>query len=167
MSLERGQIYFVNLNPVKGREQAGERPVLILSIDAINRLPLVVTVVVVTKGANLQRNYPTNVRVAPDESGLLMETVFMGFQVRSLDATRFLGNPVGKLVSNKMQDQSVEVVLYDREYGRRFRWSDFGECDRSPESGAYACALAAILRGVRSRKIEATPIGEPSAKTNH
>ena len=44
MSLEGGQIYFVSLNPVKGREQAGERPVLILSIDAINLLPLVVTV---------------------------------------------------------------------------------------------------------------------------
>jgi hypothetical protein len=36
---------FVNLNPVQGREQAGRRPVLVLSADAINRLPLVVTVV--------------------------------------------------------------------------------------------------------------------------
>jgi mRNA interferase MazF len=113
MSLERGQIYFVNLNPVKGREQSGERPVLILSIDAINRLPLVVTVVVGTKGANLQRNYPTNVRVTPEESGLPMETVFIGFQVRSLDPNRFLGNPVGKLASNKMQEveEAVRYVL--------------------------------------------------------
>ena len=30
MSIQRGQIYFVNLNPVQGREQAGQRPVLIL-----------------------------------------------------------------------------------------------------------------------------------------
>ena len=43
MSIQRGQIYFVNLNPVMGREQAGDRPVLVLSIDAINRLPLVVS----------------------------------------------------------------------------------------------------------------------------
>ena len=27
MAIERGEIYFVNLNPVKGREQAGQRPV--------------------------------------------------------------------------------------------------------------------------------------------
>ena len=40
MALQRGEIYFVNLNPVQGREQAGQRPVLVLSIDAINRLPL-------------------------------------------------------------------------------------------------------------------------------
>jgi mRNA interferase MazF len=52
MSVERGQIYFVNLNPVQGREQAGDRPVLVLSVNSINRMPLVVTVVVGTKGAN-------------------------------------------------------------------------------------------------------------------
>ena len=67
MAIQRGEIYFVNLNPVKGREQAGHRPVLVLSIDAINKLPLVVTVVVGTKGENISRDYPTNVRVGTSE----------------------------------------------------------------------------------------------------
>ena len=89
MSIHRGEIYFVNLNPTQGREQAGQRPVLVLSIDAINRLPLVVTVVVGTKGDNLPHDYPTNIRVAATESGLPLETVFLGFQLRSLDANRF------------------------------------------------------------------------------
>lgn len=40
MPIERGEIYFVNLNPVEGREQAGHRPVLVLSRNAINRLRL-------------------------------------------------------------------------------------------------------------------------------
>lgn len=53
MPIQRGDIDFVNLNPVQGREQAGQRPVLVLSIDTINRLPLVVTVVVGTKGDNV------------------------------------------------------------------------------------------------------------------
>ena len=83
--MQRGDIYFVNLNPVQGREQAGQRPVLVLSIDAINSLPLVVTVVVGTKGENVTRDYPTNVRLSPTESGLPMETVFLCFQLRSLD----------------------------------------------------------------------------------
>jgi mRNA interferase MazF len=69
MPIERSEIYFVNLNPVAGREQAGNRPVLVLSRNAINKLPLVVTVVVGTKGANISRDYPTNVRVSPEESG--------------------------------------------------------------------------------------------------
>ena len=97
MAVQRGQIYFVNLNPVQGREQAGQRPVLVLSIDAINRLPLVVTVVVGTKGANVTRDYPTNVRVSAAESGLPMETVFLCFQLRSLDPNRFTGPPAGKI----------------------------------------------------------------------
>ncbi|NTV62010.1 MAG: type II toxin-antitoxin system PemK/MazF family toxin [Oscillochloris sp.] len=97
MTIKRGEIYFVNLNPVQGREQAGQRPVLVLSIDAINRLPLVLTVVVGTKGDNLTRDYPTNVRVTPEESGLPLETVFLCFQVRSLDSQRFPDRPSGKL----------------------------------------------------------------------
>jgi len=97
MAIQRGEIYFVNLNPVKGREQAGHRPVLVLSIDTINSLPLVVTVVVGTKGANISRDYPTNVRVSPHESGLPVETVFLCFQIRSLDPKRFPAKSAGKI----------------------------------------------------------------------
>jgi mRNA interferase MazF len=97
MAIQRGEIYFVNLNPVQGREQAGHRPVLVLSIDAINQLPLVVTVVVGTKGANIARDYRTNVRVSAADSGLPMETVFLCFQLRSLDPARFPGSPAGRV----------------------------------------------------------------------
>ena len=97
MAVLRGEIYLVNLNPVQGREQAGRRPVLVVSIDAINRLPLVVTVVVGTNGENVQRDYPTNIRVSRAESGLPIETVFLCFQLRSLDPSRFVGPPSGKI----------------------------------------------------------------------
>lgn len=102
MPIQRGQIYFVNLNPVQGREQAGSRPVLVLSIDSINKLPLVVTVVVGTKGENVSRDYPTNVRVSPAESGLSIETVFLCFQVRSLDANRFPSSNAGEVSGGTM-----------------------------------------------------------------
>jgi len=97
MSAQRGEIYLVDLNPARGREQAGRRPVLVLSVAAINRLPLVVTVIVGTKGENVTRDYPTNVRVSPGESGLAMETVFLCFQIRSLDPSRLVGHAVGEL----------------------------------------------------------------------
>ena len=38
MAIHRGEIYFVNLNPVGGREQAGQRPVLVLSIDDLKKV---------------------------------------------------------------------------------------------------------------------------------
>ncbi len=95
MPIERGELYLVELNLVPGREPAGRRPVLVLSINALNRLPLFVTVVLGTKGENVTRDYPTNVRVASAESGLPMETVLLGFQLRSLDPVRFAGPPAG------------------------------------------------------------------------
>lgn len=103
MAIQRGDIYLVNLNPAQGREQAGHRPVLVLSADAILRLPLVVTVVVGTKGANVARDYPTNVRVPQAESGLPLETVFLGFQIRSLDPQRFPPRPAGKVSPTYLQ----------------------------------------------------------------
>ena len=109
MSIHRSQIYFVNLNPTQGREQAGERPVLVLSIDAINRQPLVVTVVVGTKGDNIRRDYPTNIRIPAADSGLPIETVFLGFQIRSLDARRFPAAPAGQVSSAKMAE--VETAI--------------------------------------------------------
>ncbi len=111
MSIERGEIYFVNLNPVAGREQAGNRPALVLSVDAINKLPLVITIVVGTKGGNISRDYPTNVRVSSEESGLPMETVFLCFQIRSLDHKRFPETPAGK-VSGETLKKIEDAVKY-------------------------------------------------------
>ena len=93
----------VDLNPVQGREQAGKRPVLVVSVDPINRLPLVVTVVVGTKGDNVTRDYPTNVRVSSAESGLPLQTVFLCFQLRSLDPSRFVGPPAGKITGMTLE----------------------------------------------------------------
>jgi mRNA interferase MazF len=104
MAIQRGEIYFVNLNPVTGKEQAGQRPVLVLSIDAINNLPLVVTVVVGTKGEHIAKDYPTNVRISPKESGLPMETIFLCFQIRSLDPNRFSSQPAGKIPGTVLKD---------------------------------------------------------------
>ena len=111
MTIHRGDIYFVNLNPVQGREQAGKRPVLVLSVDEINQLPLVITVIVGTKGENITRDFPTNVRVSPEESGLPLETVFLCFQIRSLDRDRFPEQPTGRLSAPKMLEVE-ETVRY-------------------------------------------------------
>jgi mRNA interferase MazF len=36
MAIRRGEVYFVNLSPTSGREQAGRRPVLVVSNDVRN-----------------------------------------------------------------------------------------------------------------------------------
>jgi mRNA interferase MazF len=117
--ISRGQIYFVNLNPTRGREQSGSRPVLVVSADAINRQPLVVSVVVGTAARNVPRDYPTNVRVTGEEAGLPYDTVFLCFQIRSLDPSRFVDpktqrpNPAGILPEARMRevDDALKLVL--------------------------------------------------------
>jgi len=107
--IRRGQIYFASLDPVRGREQAGARPVLVVSSDAVNRLPFVVTVVVGTDAANISRDYPVNVRVTAAESGLPRDTVFLCFQVRSLDPSRLVTPEVGTLPAPRMTE--VDAAL--------------------------------------------------------
>ena len=117
--ISRGQIYFVDLRPTQGREQAGYRPVLVVSSDAINRQPLVVTGVVGTEAKNVPRDYPTNVRVTAQETGLPTDTVFLCFQLRSLDPSRFHDakthrpNLAGTLPAARMVevDRALQPVL--------------------------------------------------------
>lgn len=114
----RGRVYWAELNPVRGREQAGRRPVLVVSCDAINRQPLVVSVVVGTDSANVPNDYPVNVRVTAKESGLPKDTVFLCFQLRSLDRSRLLdkageADPIGVLPPERMSevDGALKSVL--------------------------------------------------------
>lgn len=117
--ISRGQIYFVSLGPTHGREQAGRRPVLVVSTDAINCQPLVVTVVVGTDAKHVPRDYPTNIRVTAKETGLPRDTVFLCFQIRSLDPTRFLDpkthrpNVVGIMPHTRMAEveRALKLVL--------------------------------------------------------
>lgn len=115
--IRRGDVWFADLDPVRGREQAGRRPVLVVSSDALNRRRLVVTVVVGTDARNLTRSYPTNVLVPRQESGLPIDTVFLCFQIRSIDPARLVGPGAssavraGRLPATRMSDVDAALRL--------------------------------------------------------
>ena|SRR5438105_3697965 len=88
--VHRGDIYFVTLAGSMGSEQAGRRPVVIVSADAINMLPLPVVVIPGTDASNQERDFPSTVRVPARETGLPMDTVFRCHQIRALDPKRFI-----------------------------------------------------------------------------
>lgn len=113
MGPRRGEIYFVDLGPVRGREQAGKRPVVVLSIDAINRLPLVIAVVPGTDGTNVPRDFRSDVRVSPADSGLARETVFRCFQITCVDVRKFPPTPDGGLAGLHLKrvEDAVRFVL--------------------------------------------------------
>ena len=86
---------------------------LVVSDDNINRLPLVVTIVPGTDGTNVPRDYRSTVRVPPEESGLPSETVFLCFQMRALDHSRFPAQPSGHLSAARMREveQAIRYCL--------------------------------------------------------
>lgn len=85
---ERGDIWEVDLNPTVGREQAGRRPALIVSDNALNASPRGLVVVIPVTGTS--RGLPTHVPILPPEGGLTKPSVMMTEQVRSISKDRLV-----------------------------------------------------------------------------
>lgn len=82
----RGEVWVVDLSPVRGREQAGRRPALVVSVDMFNRGPaeLVVVLPITTK----EKGVPLHVRIDPPEGGV-KETSFIKCEdIRSISTQR-------------------------------------------------------------------------------
>jgi len=71
--------------------------VVVISNDLINSKPLVVVVIPGTRGSKVKSDYPGNIRVPKGEANLPEETVFLCFQVRALDHSRFQEQPIGRI----------------------------------------------------------------------
>jgi mRNA interferase MazF len=69
MLVRRGEIYWVQFDPVKGSEQGGLRPALIVQQDTGNRFSPTTVVVAISKTIP-PRPYPFVVVVEPEEGGL-------------------------------------------------------------------------------------------------
>ncbi|MDX9829851.1 MAG: type II toxin-antitoxin system PemK/MazF family toxin [Anaerolineae bacterium] len=69
MPVERGEIYWVEYDPVKGNEQGGLRPAIVVQNDVGNRYSPTTVVAAITRTLPL-RPYPFIVVIEPGESGL-------------------------------------------------------------------------------------------------
>src|SRR5215212_2575578 len=82
----RGEIWFGDLEPVRGHEQGGARPVLVVSWDEYNRGPAGLFVVLPLTTRN--RGIPLHVRVSPPEGGLRRPSVIECDAIRSVARER-------------------------------------------------------------------------------
>ncbi|MBM3748086.1 MAG: type II toxin-antitoxin system PemK/MazF family toxin [Acidobacteria bacterium] len=89
----RGEIYWADLNPVRGREQAGRRPVLVLSHELFNQRSG--TVIVMAISSQPQRaGFPLTF---PLTAGKLPKTSWVKIsQVRTISVER-IGRRIGAL----------------------------------------------------------------------
>lgn len=84
----RGDIWLVRLDPTKGREQAGMRPALVVSVDIFNHgaAELVVVIPITSKAKGI----PLHVEVTPPEGGLTMTSYAKCEDVRSISTSRLV-----------------------------------------------------------------------------
>ena len=102
----------MRLGPTEGSQQAGIRPAVIVSRNAINRYSPVLVIVPFTKAANVKREYPNNVRARQGDGGLTADSVALTGQVRAIAKTRLLrlrGSLSPAIM--KQLDQALRVTL--------------------------------------------------------
>jgi mRNA interferase MazF len=114
MVVKRGEIYWVEFDPVKGSEQGGLRPALIVQQDIGNQYSPTTVVVAITRTIP-PRSYPFVVVVEPGESGLPARSAINCSQVATIQKDEpgsrlrpWPGEhevrPVGRLSTQKMTE---------------------------------------------------------------
>ncbi len=109
ISIKRGDLFWVNLNPTKGSEQAGRRPVVVIQNDIGNQLaPTVIIAPLTTK--SYSKEYPTNVNLPKGAAGVKTNSTILLSQIRTIDKER-LELRIGTLTSNHISKLNAAIKI--------------------------------------------------------
>jgi mRNA interferase MazF len=109
--MRRGDIFWADLDPVRGSEQGKIRPVLIIQNDVGNENSPVTIIACIT--TNLARkDYPANVFISAKETGLTSDSVVLLNQIRTVDKTR-LTRKIGHVPDHRMLevDEALKISI--------------------------------------------------------
>jgi|SRR3989344_1103556 len=111
MEIKRGDIVLVNLEPVKGSEQGGIRPCLIIQNDKGNKYsPL--TIIAPLTSKEFTKEYPTNVLVSREDSYLDKDSTILLNQIRTIDKSRIIKkiSSLNSFLMNQV-DMAIKISL--------------------------------------------------------
>lgn len=108
--MQRGDVYYANLDPSQGAETQKTRPVVIVSNNAANRASALVTVLPIT--SNVTRIYPFEVKLLAKDTGLGKDSKAMAQQVRTLDKGRLGFDAEGKVPADLMVEIDAALRLH-------------------------------------------------------
>jgi mRNA interferase MazF len=98
----RGEIRWADLNPTRGREQAGLRPVLVLSHDIFNERSGTVIAIAITSQSQ-KAGFPLTLELKignlPKQSWAKIS------QIRTLSVER-----IGKLIGKASQEEMIQII---------------------------------------------------------
>lgn len=103
MIIKQKDICLVNLNPIKGHEQAGLRPVLIIQNDILNdKLP---TTIMIPFTSNIKyKNNILHYFLEKEKTELKNDSSLILFQIRTIDKSRILQK------ISVINDQDFEII---------------------------------------------------------
>ncbi|EDN67574.1 PEMK-like protein [Beggiatoa sp. PS] len=105
-------VFLASLDPSKGSEQAGKRPVLVISREAINQLLPVVNVIPLTsKKPNTNVIYPNEVLLPSNTASLKRDSIALCYQIRTLDKNR-LEKDFGELIDKDLRQKILEAIRF-------------------------------------------------------
>src|SRR5690554_3725950 len=98
--MRQGEIWMVDLNPIRGSEQAGKRSVVIISGDMLNTHAAVVIACPLTSRI---RNYHGDVILHLNKkNGLSLKSEILTFYIRSISKDR-LTEKIGKITDEEFE----------------------------------------------------------------
>lgn len=107
-SPSRGEIWWVNLDPTRGHEQAGRRPSLVVSANELNHgaAGLVVVLPITSK----PKGIPLHVELHPPEGGVRQRSFVKCEDIRSVAKER-LASKLGTVGSRTMAEVEQRLKL--------------------------------------------------------
>lgn len=103
--VDKWGIFFVNLNPIQGSEQKGQRPVLVVSNEAVNKNLPICTVIPFSSYKRKDKVYPTELFIDKINTGLSKDSILMIQQIRTIDQSRIAGTKVGEIKDEKIKNE--------------------------------------------------------------
>lgn len=111
MEIKKGEIVLVNFEPVKGSEQGGIRPSLIIQNDIFNKYSPTTIVAPITSKI-FKKEYPTNVFIKRDSSRLNLDSTILLNQIKTIDKSRIMKKIsfLDNFTMNKV-DRAIRISL--------------------------------------------------------
>lgn len=101
LTMKQGEIWWADLNPVRGSEQKGMRPVVIISGNVLNDLmPIVISCPLTT----MIKAYKGNIVLTPNsENGLTEKSEVLTFHIRSISKDRLV-EKIGNITTSQLEE---------------------------------------------------------------
>ena len=111
IKVKRGDIALANLEPVVGSEQGSVRPVLIIQNDTSNQYSPTTIIAPITSKI-YEKEFPTNVKILKNDSGLNKDSTILLNQIRTIDKSR-IRKVISKLDNFIMDkvDLAIKIIL--------------------------------------------------------